>query len=136
MQLTLKKAIFITKLILMVVTTVIISWDVYVITRGNVDDATISYQMTTISEKFPFIPIAWGVLSLHFFGSKVGKKLFGKISKLRYAIWIPIGVLLLTLCIINLFKPIVFINLMGNYLLIPLFMGQALGLLWYQEKKG
>jgi len=131
----LKKAIITTKIILFIVTTGLIAYDITVLAKGT-DDATISFQTTTISEHFILIPVAWGVLAFHFFGSKLGKKLFGKIPKLRYAIWIPASFILLVLCIVNLFKPIPFIVFMENYLLIPLFLGQFLGLFWYQDKKG
>ena len=93
--------------------------------------ATLSKETTFISVRFIGIPVMWGVLAAHFFMGRIGRKLFGKISKLRYAIWIPIAVFIVTISIVGCFREIPALIWLGQRLYIPLFFGQVLGLLWW-----
>ena len=130
----LEKAIVATKVILFILLTGLVIYDISIAVRG-LWNATLSNQTTTFSSMFPFIPYAWGVLTFHFFGGKVGRRLFGDIPRLRFAIWVPVSIFFLILSIINLFSTIAIVNFMGEYLLLPLLIGQAFGLLWYQIKR-
>ncbi len=129
-----KKFIKITKALLLSVLIILVVYDIVIVCL-RAFDATISYQTWMASEKFIFFPVMWGTMATHFFASKIGKKLFGRIPKIRFAIWIPQGAVLLIICIIGLFKTIPALVWVGDNLYIPLVYGMGLGLMWYKEKK-
>jgi hypothetical protein len=128
-----KRLIKITQVLLLVVTSILIGYDVYVAITG-IFSATISKQTQYFSVQFPAIPVLWGLLEGHFFYGKIGRKLFGGIPVLRYFIWIPIVTVIVILCVINLFTPIAFIVFLGEWLFVPSMFGQLIGLFWWQNK--
>lgn len=98
-------------------------------------DATISNQTKLLAEMFPALAVAHPLLGSHFFLSKYGEKIFWRISRIRFYIWIPIASVCLILSTINLFVAISFVVWASEHLLVPYLIGQVLGLMWYQYPK-
>lgn len=130
-----KKTIKITKILLLVITSVIIVYDVVVKALGY-DEATVSNITYWSGLRLVFVPYVWGVITAHFWLSKIGGKLFG-FKKWRYFVWIPISVLFLVFTLIGSVDGSHLTNLslyFGQNLWIPLLLGECMGLLWAQEK--
>ena len=129
-----KKAIKLTKIFSLCVLTVVVVYDVIIGPILGLWEATVSNITYWSGLRLLFAPFAWGVLTSHFWMSKLGRKLFG-IDNWRYAVWIPIGTVVLVMSIVGaklLLSPVVW--MMNDNLWVPLLAGQLVGLLWAQEK--
>jgi len=56
-----------TQWVMVITVVVLLLYDCYAVYTGGIQN-TISYQVTVLSDKFPFIPFALGFLAGHFFG--------------------------------------------------------------------
>ena len=122
-----------TRRILYTITFSLIAYDI-VIAVLREWTATISKQTMLLSERFIALPVMGGLLLAHFWYGKIGRKLFGHIPRLRYAIWIPIAAFFLIISVVGLFKDIAALHWLGDNLYLPAIIGQCLGILWWQEK--